>query len=201
MKSAFLGLSEEVFSSTKVFFQTGKHLFFAFVFIGFILLLPSDLFAQKRDFVTEPEAELIRKYQEIDKRIEVLIKMIDRRLAAAAIPGSEWKAPKNDSSEWGPEPKGSRIDFLSDIRDLLQKAIDDIDDVAARDESPVPGNIAGSKAFNNAVIKLAQAAQRFKGIFEAEQKRSQDTRESGILETCLTMCNDILDAAKNLPKK
>ena len=37
--------------------------------------------AQKRDHLTDAESELIRFHQELDKRIEVLIKAADRRMA------------------------------------------------------------------------------------------------------------------------
>src|SRR5688572_24691717 len=95
-------------------------------------ILGSIASGQRRDFVTEHEGELIREAQEIDLRIEVLTKFIDRRLAAANIAGHTWTPPKKNTELWGPEPAGSRSELLSDIKRLLQKSVDDIDDIASR---------------------------------------------------------------------
>ncbi len=43
------------------------------------LLLPAAANAQRRDYLTDEEIELVRDAQEIDKRIGVLTKAIDRR--------------------------------------------------------------------------------------------------------------------------
>ena len=108
-----------------------------------ISVLVSTAAAQRRDFVTEQEGELIREAQEIDLRIEALTKFIDRRLPAANIAGHTWTPPKKNSELWGPEPTGSRSELLSDIKRLLQKSIDDIDDIASRTSTAIEGNEVG----------------------------------------------------------
>src|SRR5690349_10800768 len=123
-------------------------------------VLFSTAIGQRRDFVTEQEGELIREAQEIDLRIEALTKFIDRRLAAANIPGNTWSPPKKNSELWGPEPTGSRSELLSDIKRLLQKSIDDIDDIASRTSTAIEGNEVGGKLFPKAVRNLAAAATR-----------------------------------------
>lgn len=169
--------------------------------VSFILLIAGILPAhgQRRDFVTEPEAELIRKFQSIDKRIEILIKMIDRRLNAAGIAEIKWRG-KKDSDEWGPEPTGTRLELLSDIRRIFQKAVDDIDDLASRSENSTETNIVGSAEFNSAVRSLAAAARRLGPIFEQEAAKAENPKERGLLLESADLAKQVIEAESNLPK-
>src|SRR5690349_14570565 len=82
------------------------------------LFFPLAADAQKRrDYLTEEEIELVRDAQEIDLRIMVLTKAIDRRFAVLNN-----RTPK-EKEEWGALPKGTRVELLIDIEKLLQKAI------------------------------------------------------------------------------
>lgn len=174
---------------------------FAFV-AGFVVLfaLPAMAGAQRRDFVSEQEAELVREYQEIDRRIDVLMKFIDRRLAAAGIAGHTWSAPKN-AELWGEEPKGTRVELLYDVKRILQKAVDDIDDIASRETAAIEGNERSGKVFPKAVRNLAAAATRFKPIFQTELSKSTNEKEKGILFDSIELCDQIVEAAANLPKE
>ncbi len=169
-----------------------------------LAVLSSTASGQRRDFVTEQEGELIREAQEIDVRIEVLTKFIDRRLAAANIAGHKWTPPKN-SELWGPDPAGSRSELLSDIRRLLQKSIDDIDDIASRTSTAIEGNEVTGKLFPKAVRSLAAAATRYKPIFQAELERSQSNTDKGLLIQSIEFCDQIIEASTQLaaeePKK
>lgn len=173
-------------------------LFFAAAVVIFASVLPAA--AQRRDFVTEQEAELIRKYQSIDERIDILVKMIDRRLVAAGISDVKWRA-KKDSDEWGPEPTGTRLELLSDIRRLFQKAVDDIDDVASRSSNTVETNVAGSPELNSAVRNLAAAARRLGPLFESEAERVENPKERGLLLESADLARQVLEAESNLPKE
>ena len=161
--------------------------------------LVSANYGQRRDFVTDQEAEIIREAQEIDMRIEVLTKFIDRRLAAANISGHTWTPPKKNSEIWGPEPTGSRSQLLSDIRRLLQKSIDDIDDIASRTSTAIEGNEVGGKLFPKAVRLLAANATRYKPIFEAELKKSPSNSDRGLLIQSIEFCEQIIEASANIP--
>lgn len=175
-----------------------RQFFFIALFVAFAAVMSAD--AQRRDFVTEQEAELIRKYQSIDKRIEILIKMIDRRLTVAGVADIKWRG-KKDSDEWGPEPTGSRLELFSDIRRLFQKAVDDIDDVASRSENSTETNIVGSAEFNSAVHKLADAARRLGPVFEQEAERVENPKERGLLLESADLARQVLEAESNLPKE
>lgn len=160
---------------------------------------PQNAAAQRRDFVTEAESELIREHQEIDMRIEVITKFIDRRLLAAGIAGSIWALPKKNPEVWGEEPKGTRLELLSDVKRLLQKSIDDIDDIASRTTTAIEGNEPTGKLFPKAVRNLSDAAARYKPIFQAELEKATDQKQRGLLMDSIEFCNQIIEAAASLP--
>src|SRR5688500_14541362 len=90
-------------------------------FFLFIFLIPVEAPAQRRDYMTEPEIELVRDAQDIDQRIEVLTKMIDRRFAVLGLEVGGWRPTAKEQEKWGVVVTGSRSELLSDIRNLLQK--------------------------------------------------------------------------------
>ena len=61
------------------------------LFLALIVFVAIPASAQRRDYMTDPEIELIRDNQDIDKRIDVLTKMIDRRFSAMGIEVGGWK--------------------------------------------------------------------------------------------------------------
>lgn len=174
--------------------------YLALLLVAFAVLI-STAAGQRRDFVTEEEAELIREAQEIDRRIDVLMKFIDRRLAAAGIAGHNWSLPKKNSELWGPEPTGSRSQLLNDIRRILQKSIDDIDDIASRQTAAIEGNEVGGKLFPKAMRHLIASATRFKPIFEAEIDRTQPEYERGLLIQSIEFCKQIIEASSKVPEE
>src|SRR5258708_28582817 len=93
-----------------------------------IFLISGLVSAQTRDHLTDQETELVRFHQELDKRIEVFIKAIDRRFAI--INGTAQPATKKsvkEEPEWGEVPKGTRAELLGDIAGILDEAITNID--------------------------------------------------------------------------
>ena len=178
-----------------------KYPLLAFVAASFVLYASTvATSAQRRDFVNDQEADLIREYQEIDRRIELLMMFIDRRLAAAGIAGNQWKQPKN-SELWGEDPKGTRVDLLYDTKRILQKAVDDIDDIASREGAAIEGNEKSGKLFPKAVRNLSAAATRFKPIFQAELAKATNEKEKGLLFDSIGLCDQIIEAAATLPKE
>ena len=176
------------------------YLFAWFAAFLFLFSLTGSASAQRRDFVNEQEAELIREHQEVDRRIEVLVKFLDRRLAAAGIAGHEWKPQKN-AELWGEDPTGSRAELLYDAKRILQKAVDDIDDIASREGVAVEGNEKSGKLFPKAVRNLSAAAVRLKPIFQAELAKATNEKEKGVLYDSIELCDQIIEAAANLPKE
>jgi hypothetical protein len=88
--------------------------------------------AQKRDHLTEQEADLVREFQEIDKRIEIFIRAADRRLLVLTTPDA--KQTKKEEEKWGPLPTGSKLELLQDYKRILEEAEEKLDDTYERDE-------------------------------------------------------------------
>jgi len=169
----------------------GKHL----LFVAAILTLPlfaSSAAAQTRDCLTDAESELIRFHQELDKRIDVFIKAIDRRFAI--INGTDQPKIKKVSKEepdWGDTPKGTRTELISDIAGILDEAIMNIDDVSRRDEK--------SPLISRSLRKLATAAAGYASQLTAISKQSKDNDELSVIEHALDNANDIIEAGGKLP--
>jgi hypothetical protein len=157
----------------------------------FIIASPFSTNAQRRDYMSDAESELVREAQEIDRRIDVLVKMIDRRFAA--LNGETYKIAKN-AEAWGEPPKGPRLELLSDINKLLQKAVDDIDDVAAH-------NKMDEKLFPKAMRSLADAANKYLLQIKAVYDQTPDQKEKGLLMGASEFCNQIIEASAKVPKE
>jgi len=183
----------------------------AFVLILFAasMAFPLAAAAQVRDYLTIDEIELVRDRQEIDDRLEVLIGAADRRFAAlkiATTPDPLKKRVATDE-EWGKAPGGTRIELLNDIRLILQKAIDDLDSLAARPESailPHPDDKrkkpkTTDELFRNAVMSLASASERFKTVLEKEYEKSTERPEKAVIATSIDSCTQIIEASKRMP--
>jgi hypothetical protein len=176
-----------------------KVIFVAAVVVMVFSIFSSPTHAQRRDFMTDAEIELVREHQEIDMRIDVLTKMIDRRLAGLRIESGGAKIAEKESAKWGPEPTGTRLELLFDIKRLLQKAIDDIDDIASHGKNALPENQMSGKLFPKAVRDLAKSAARYKPIFTVEITKTKDEKEKGVLLDSIESCDQIIEAVANLP--
>lgn len=174
----------------------------AFIF-ALTLIFPAAATAQ-RDFLTPDEIELVRQAQEIDSRIDVLTQAIDRRFAVLSL---DVNAPKvKKTGEWGSLPEGTRSQLFFDIRRLIQKAVDDIDNLAERPESAVlpdpekrKGDTSYATLFPRAVRSLAAAAQRYMPVLKAQLDIANANDEKGSILTSLELCQQIIDSVAKLP--
>lgn len=82
--------------------------------------------SQKRDHMSEQEADLLRNFQEIDKRVEIFAKAADRRLLVLITPNATQK--KKEEEIWGPLPTGTRLELLQDYKHILEEAEEKLDD-------------------------------------------------------------------------
>lgn len=170
-----------------------------------VVIFTSQASAQRRDFMTEPEVEIIRDAQDIDTRIEVLARMIDRRFAVLGIGVNGWKDSKKESDVWGELPKGTRLDLFSDIKKLLQKAVDDIDNLSSHPDS-APIRDKGDKRikkdperFNNAVRSLGNSAGRYLAPLKTELNKTSVEIEKGPILDSIDLCDQIIEAVGKLP--
>jgi len=187
--------------NAKILSKAGAAIAIAFCFV---LAVSSDARAQRRDFMTDAEIELVRENQDIDMRVEVLTKMIDRRFAALKIDVGGWKPPAKQSDKWGDEPDGTRLQLFTDIKRLLQKAVDDIDDVSEHDANALTQNKTTGKLFPKAVRSLSSAAARYSPALKAaarsaDPKSEADEKARGAMLDSIDLCDQIIEAAAKLP--
>ncbi len=163
-----------------------------FILIAIFSALPLASFvtadAQRRDYLTESEIELVRDAQELDLRVGVLTSAVDRRLRVLND-----QPPGKENEKWGPMPKGSRLDLLSDVQKIIQKAVDDIDDVAARKKD--------EKIFPKAVWKLADACAGYAAEFKSLLDRATSDKERGSILTSTSLCRQVTEAAPQVPRE
>ena len=159
-----------------------------------------------RDYMTDEEVELVREAQDIDDRVDILIRMIDRRFGALKVEVGGPGVPAKESSKWGPAPTGSKTELLDDIKKLLQKAIDDIDNVAAH---PVDYSVDKDRSekqkkkdaqrFPSAIRNLATAAHRYQAPLKTLLDRTTEEREKGLILASLESCDEIVSASSKVP--
>jgi hypothetical protein len=179
-----------------------------FVAILAVLAAVSAASAQHRDYFTPEEIEIVRDAQEIDDRINVLVYAADRRFAAIGMEVQMPKVKRSDS-EWGKAPAGTRAELLDDIRRILQKAVDDLDNIAERPEAailPHPDDPKSKKPktitelFPIAVRSLAAGAERFRPALAKELESSADRTERALISTLIDLSDQIIEAATRIPK-
>jgi hypothetical protein len=146
----------------------------------------------QRDHLTDAETDLVRFYQEIDKRTEVFIKAADRRFAI--INGTTQPATKKsekDEPDWGDVPKGTHAQLLGDIAGILDEAITNIDNVSGRD----PKNPLVSRALR----KLTNAANGYVQQLSSLKTKTTDPDELAALEHINDEAKEIIEASGHLP--
>jgi hypothetical protein len=150
----------------------------------------ADAAAVRRDPLTEQEADMVREAQALDKRTEVYIKAAERRLLRLTDPNAAASTQaQKDAEKWG-DLKGTRADLLSDIANILDEAITNIEDVGTHN--------AKSGLIPKSIRKLGEAATRFLPQLTAMRERAGDA-ERGALEKAIESSQEIIAAATKLP--
>lgn len=177
--------------------------------VAALLFFPAKTLCQ-RDYFTPEEVEVIRDAQQIDQRINVLTHIIDRRFAALNIDVHAPVVKEQKGVEWGPAPTGSRLDLFVDIKRVLEKAVDDIDNLSERPnsmvmEEPDPKDKKSkpqkgfAELFPAAVRSLAAAADRYGPALKLELDKAKDPAEKGAILNSLEICDEITAAVNKLP--
>ena len=157
-----------------------------------IFLISGSATAQTRDHLTDQETELVRFHQELDKRIDVFIRAIDRRFAI--INGTAPPAAKQlvkDEPEWGETPKGTRAELLGDIAGILDEGITNLDDVSRRDEK--------NPLISRSLRKLTAAANGYLTQLAALRNQAKDPDEVAAIERVADHANQIIEVGRKLP--
>ena len=157
-----------------------------------IFLSTASVSAQTRDHLTEQETQLVRDNQELDKRMDIFIKAVDRRFAIinGTVPPTP-KKEKKDAEDWGDLPKGSRTDLLSDIAGILDEAITNIDNVSQRD--------AKNPLISKSLRKLTSASKGYLNQLAALKNQAKDEDELSAIERVANNANEIVEVGNKLP--
>jgi hypothetical protein len=170
-----------------------KKLFVRLTLVLSVLFVITTVQAQRRDHLTENEVELVREAQQIDVRMKVFVKAIDRRLQVLNNDASQTKQNEKDSDRWGELPTGTRQQLLTDIEKLLDEAISKIDDVAERDMK--------SDFFPIAVHTLADSANRFLPQLKSQFDKTDNEKERGSIIGAIDLCNQIIEASAKVKRE
>jgi hypothetical protein len=146
--------------------------------------------AQRRDHLTETESDLVREAQEINLRIEVFVKAIDRRFLLLQNPNAT--QTDKEFNKFGDLPKGTKLELLSDIEKLINEAISNLDNVAEKDLK--------SKLFPKAMKIFNDACKRFIPLLESIEKGSTDEKEKRTIVTAVENCQDVIAAMSKVPE-
>jgi hypothetical protein len=148
--------------------------------------------AQGRDHLTDPESELVRFYQEIDKRVDVFIKAIDRRFAIinGTAPPSTKKMMK-DEPEWGDAPQGTRAQLVDDIAGILDEAITNLDNAEQKNDK--------NPELNKALRKLSTATTGYLNQLAALKNKTTNADELAAIDRAADNAKQIIDAGAKLP--
>ncbi len=170
--------------------------FYRVFFSCLLLLVASSALASfgltQRDHLTAEEIDRVKEAQALDKRTEVYVKAIERRLLALTDPkAASSKSAQKDSEKWGELRKGTRMELLSDIARIHEEAITNIEDVASRDEK--------SQLLSTALRKLSDASTRFASQLSTLRDQAQDARERAAIDDILEKAAEITSAAQKLP--
>lgn len=171
--------------------QTLRRLVLRSLILSISILFVISASAQ-RDHLTDPETDLVRFYQEIDKRTEVFIKAADRRFAI--INGTAqptYKKSDKEEPDWGDVPKGTHAQLLGDIAGILDEAITNIDNVSSRD----PKNPLVSRALR----KLTNAANGYVQQLNSLKTKTTNADELAALERINDEMKEIIEASGHLP--
>lgn len=148
--------------------------------------------AQSRDHLTPKEVELVQDTQLLDKRIEVFVRAIERRLLVMnGTEASNDKQLKKEAEIWGDLPKGTRADLLSDIDRILEEAITNIDDASTHD--------AKNPLVAKAVRRLAAEATQLREQLSPLREKAKSGEELASLERLLENGQTIIEATSKLP--
>lgn len=164
-----------------------------------LLCFSANISAQKRDNLTDKEDLIIREAQELDLRMKVLSKVIDRRLQALGDTQvvEVKKKKEKDESDWGELRTGTFGELFYDINKTLDEAIIKIDDAAERDMT--------NPLFGKAVHVLAENCQKWTPKFKTFLDKPADEKEKGLVLGSIEYCTQIIEASakvsKEVPKK
>jgi hypothetical protein len=130
-----------------------------------LLVFPASGTGQGRgDVLNAQEGERVREAQEIDWRVEVFLKIADRRLDAVA--GLTPKLSKKEEENWGSTPTGTPEQLLRAYIKIIDELESKVDDAYERDPNSPKMKKAMEKLLKGAeanLVRLQQLGQTVSG--------------------------------------
>jgi hypothetical protein len=146
-----------------------------------------------RDHLTPQEVDLVKEAQAIDLRIAVFVHAIERRMMALTDPAAaSSKQVQKEAEKWGELPKGSRAELIEDIAKILDEAVTNIDDVAARED-------ANQALMQKALRKLGVASTQLVSQLQSLRSTLEPGPEQDAVAHAIDNAGPIVDAAAKLP--
>src|SRR5689334_16161963 len=146
----------------------------------------------QREHLTPQEIDLVKEAQALDKRIDVFIRAVERRLMVINnSSAANAKVLKKESERWGELPTGSRAELVGDIARIFDEAITNIDDVATRDER--------NPLIAKSLRKLATSVNSILGQLKPLSTEAKSDAEVASFEMLNEDAQSILEAANKLP--
>lgn len=151
---------------------------------------------KKIDHLTVEEDDLIHETQELDKRMEIFVKAIDRRILVlngtteVKPEGKEKKEQKKESEKWGALPAGNRAELLADIKSILNEAVTKIDDAAEHN--------AKSPLLPKALKTLGAGCSRFITQLKPFYENAKSDAERASAYDSIETCKEVIDSQSKL---
>jgi len=157
-----------------------------------VYLAATNAAAQTREHLTPQEIDLVKDAQILDKRIDVFVHALERRLIVLnGTSAVNAKQLKKDAERWGELPSGSRAELVSDLAQILDEAITNIDDVSSRDER--------NPLIPKALRRLVQAVNTVQSQLTPLKDQMKTEAEIASFELWTQDAQSVLEAAKKLP--
>lgn len=163
------------------------------LFVTVMFLFVSTIAAHQstatRDHLTKEEVDLVRDEQRLDRRTELFVKAIERRLSLLADAGApsakRQKAIEDDAAKSG-TLAGTPAELIGDIARILDEAVTNIDDASDRNKQ--------KEMLPKALRKLADASERtVKQLTIMRENADRPTRLA--LEQAIENAQAVVDAA------
>ena len=177
-----------------------RNLFFSVNILPLIILMllggcsALTLKAQTLNNMTDEEDLAIRDAQELDERMNIYVRIVDRRFLALSEPNAaESKQAQKDFEKYGKLRTGTPAKLHADIARTIQEATNKIDDVAERDQK--------NPLFAKSVRIVIRACERWMPLLKTSFDNSADEIEKVAVTNSIQECGDIIDAGSKLQKE
>jgi hypothetical protein len=174
--------------------RSRKRLFVLAILLLTAYCLPLTIKAQTLDNMTADEDTRIRDAEGMDEKMNVYVRVVDRRFLALNDPNAaESKQAEKDFAEYGKLRTAAPAKLHADIARTIQEAIGKIDDVAERDHA--------NPLFAKSVRILVKACERWTPMLKTSFDKATDDAEKIPIGNAVADCQSVIEASVKLPKE